>query len=556
MFRLLLVLLAALPALGQLTPDQKVFDFQSLANLYAKRYAPLDLKMATFGFNPLDLSTWLDRVNNTANDLDFYDLMVEYVSNLHDGHDAYHLPSDFVASLGITVDIYDGLVLIDSVNRTRLPLSLFPFTNGDELVSVDGTAVRDLIQQFSKYARTGYDRATQRLAAARIVTRPQQLMPYAVNLPDTATITVRRANGNLENYTLPWIKTGTPLTHVDPVPTPHISQPSTAPAEPAQAFDDLEYSLDDEPYAFLGAGALSPVFALPQGFVRRLGVTVGDFFYSGTYTTAGGVRIGYIRIPTYNPTDQIAALAQFQKEIAYFQANTDGLVVDEMRNLGGLLCYGENIVANLMPVNFHPIGYQIRATYEYLQRYNSLLQAAIASGDQALISRYQAIYNSIQYAYDGNQRITDTVPFCTSSFERQPALDSKGNVIGYSKPLIILTDEFSESTADSVPAMIQDNKRGLVVGWRTNGMGGNNSLNIARFQVGAFSEGDTGMTLALMVRAAPIVTDDFGTSAYIENVGVRPDVQIDYMTRDNLLNAGRSFVQAFTDVIVQQIQPK
>jgi hypothetical protein len=31
-------------------------------------------------------------------------------------------------------------------------------------------------------------------------------------------------------------------------------------------------------------------------------------------------------------------------------------------------------------------------------------------------------------------------------------------------------------------------------------------------------------------------------------------VEIDYMTRDNLLNAGRPFVQAFTDTIVQQIQ--
>jgi hypothetical protein len=32
-----------------------------------------------------------------------------------------------------------------------------------------------------------------------------------------------------------------------------------------------------------------------------------------------------------------------------------------------------------------------------------------------------------------------------------------------------------------------------------------------------------------------------------------PDVSIDYMTRDNLVNSGRAFVQAFTDVIAQQI---
>jgi C-terminal processing protease CtpA/Prc len=102
--------------------------------------------------------------------------------------------------------------------------------------------------------------------------------------------------------------------------------------------------------------------------------------------------------------------------------------------------------------------------------------------------------------------------------------------------------------------MFQDNARGPIVGWRTNGAGGSNSLNIARFQVGAYSEGDTGVTLSLMVRAQPIVTDDFGTTAYVENVGVRPDIPVDYMTLDNLLSGGKAFVQAFTDAIVKQIQ--
>ena len=83
--------------------------------------------------------------------------------------------------------------------------------------------------------------------------------------------------------------------------------------------------------------------------------------------------------------------------------------------------------------------------------------------------------------------------------------------------------------------------------------GGSNSLNIQRYQVGDYSEGDTGITLSLMVRKAPVTTTDFPPTQYIENVGVRPDVSIDYMTRDNLVNSGRAFMQAFTDVIVQQI---
>ncbi len=545
----------ALPMLAQLTPDQKAFDFQALVGIYAKRYAGLDWKASTYGFDALNIAPWLDRINQTTNDLDFYDVMVEYVSNLRDGHDAYHLPSDFVASLGFTVDIYDGKVLIDNVNRAVLPQSQYPFLNGDELVSVDGVAVNDLLQQFAKYARQGNDRSTRRLASSRIVTRPQQLIASAVNLPDSASIVVRRANGAMESYPqIPWRKSGFPLTRIDPVPSPkNTVARNTVDKDPSEVLlRELGTSLSHEAYGVLGNGSITPVFALPQGFVRRLG-SGSDYFYSGTYV-ANGLRIGYIRIPSYNPSDQSAALAQFQKEIAFFQTNTDGLVVDEMRNPGGLLCYGENIVANLMSQNFHPIGYQIRATYEYLQMYGERLSAAKSSGNQALIDQYQAGFDALQSAYDGSQRLTSTVPYCTGNFDRPPARDSNGTAIGYSKPMIMLIDEFSESTADSVPAMIQDNARGLLVGWRTNGMGGSNSQNIQRFQVGAYSEGDTGVTLSLMVRAAPIATDDFGMTAYIENVGVRPDVQIDYMTQDNLVNGGRTFVQAFTNVIVQQIQ--
>jgi hypothetical protein len=534
--------------------DQKIFDFQALAGLYTKHYAGHDWKLMLYGFDSTGISPWLDRVNATTNDLDFYELMVEYVSDLHDGHDAYHLPSTFSARLGFTADIYDGKVLIDSINSTLLPPAKYPFAIGDQLLSVDGVAVGDLLDAFAKYARYGNDRSTQRLAASRIVTRPQQVMPHAVDLGDSAVIVIQRASGNVETYTIPWVKTGVALTQIDPVATPQ-SAGRAGVRSADDAADDallgLQMSMDPHTEASLGQGSLAPIFALPQGFVRRLGAA-GDFFLSGTYT-ASGLHIGYIRIPTYNPSDTVAALAQFQKEIAFFQANTDGLVVDEMRNSGGSLCYGESIVSNLISTNFQPLGYQIRSTYEYLSLFGARLASAQAAGNQTVIGQYQTLYNAIAASYSGNQPRTDAIPLCGPSFDRAPAKDSKGNVIAYSKPMIMLIDELSESTADSVPAMLQDNGRGLLVGWRTNGMGGSNSLNIQRYQVGDYSEGDTGITLSLMVRKAPVITTDFPPTQYIENVGVRPDVSIDYMTRDNLVNSGRAFAQAFTDVIVQQI---
>src|SRR6185295_938504 len=172
---------------------------------------------------------WLDRVARTTTDLDFYELCVEYVASLNDTHDSFSLPSDFIARLGFTVDIYDGVLLIDSLNRTTLPASTYPFAIGDELVSVDGVAVGQLLQDFSKYAPQGNPVSTRRLAAARITIRPQSVMPHASDLGATATVVIRRLNGNLETYTIPWSKTGTPL-RVGPVPSPGLSVRQLAPA--------------------------------------------------------------------------------------------------------------------------------------------------------------------------------------------------------------------------------------------------------------------------------------------------------------------------------------
>ena len=562
--KLLLFLLVTLPSFAQLTRDQKASDFRDLAAIYAKRYAPYEWKMLLFGFDVLDMGPWTDRVANSADDLDFYEVMVDYVSRLKDSHDAYFLPSTFSASLGFSVDIYDGKVLIDSISRTQLPVGAFAFQVGDELLSVDGRSVEDLIQEFGKYYRQANAMSGRRRAASLIVSRPQNRMPHAISLSAAAAISVKRQSGAVESYTIPWVKFGVPLTQVGPVPSPTSVRLETVSLEAEKQVDGrpdfmpdlagLEKSAQNTDGGVLGYGAMNPIFNPPAGFKQRLGTKLGDSFVSGTFS-AGGYNIGLIRIPDYEPSSFTAALAQFEAEIAYFQDNTDGLIVDQMRNPGGDLCYGENIIARLTPNTFRPLGYEIRPTWDYIVTFASRLQAAqVLKAPQAIIDQYQALLNSLQSAYAANRGRTEAIPLCGPSFERDPAKDSKGNVIAYSKPLIMLIDEFSASTADSVPAMLQDNKRGLLVGFRTNGAGGSNSHGIQRFQAGAYSEGDTGVTLSLMVRRDPATVADYPASRYIENVGVQPDVTIDYMTKENLLNGGRTYLSAVVDQMIKTIQ--
>src|SRR5262245_53901502 len=166
---LLLGLLVTTPrAQSALTTSQRDTDLNQIASFYDKNYGPYEWKRDVIGFDLLRLTPWLQRIRH-SDDLDFQEGLIEYVSSLNDAHDTIAFPTTFFASLGFTVDIYDGKVLIDSINRALLPQAQFPFVVGDELVSVDGAPAQAIIESFRKYAIAANQRSTDRIAASRIV---------------------------------------------------------------------------------------------------------------------------------------------------------------------------------------------------------------------------------------------------------------------------------------------------------------------------------------------------------------------------------------------------
>ena len=167
-----------------------------------------------------------------------------------------------------------------------------------------------------------------------------------------------------------------------------------------------------------------------------------------------------------------------------------------------------------------------------------------------MVDQYQLVLDSLETAYQANRGHTTAIPLCGGSLTTNPALDFRGNVISYTKPLVFLIDEFSTSGGDAVPAMLQDNGRGLLVGYNTNGAGGTVGDG---FDAGPYSEGSVNVTLSMMVRKAP-VNSVYGPTAYVENVGVQPDITIDYMTLDNLVNGGVTFLNQVIAVLTQLVQ--
>jgi C-terminal processing protease CtpA/Prc len=543
--------LIVLASPAQLTTDQRLADFRNLADLYARRYPAIQWKQTAIGFDLLKLKPWFDRVSTVKTDLDFYDLMVEYVSDLQDAHDQYLLPSDFEAKLGFTVDLYDGKLLIDSMDRSILPAAQYRLAVGDQLMSVDGQAVGDLVKRFSKYVTGGNPRTVQRLAAELIADRPQAEYPYAPQVGDTATVVTLSQSGDAATYTIPWQKSGTALAVLGASPGPNTSAmaiaqgPRLTGARPSLYQQVLQqfrnYTLPGR-INVLGFDQLPPVFAVPAGFVQRLGKKTYDSYYSGTYAAPDGTKVGYLRIPDFI----YPSLTDLDKEIKYFQINTDVLVVDAMRNPGGDACAAEDILARLTTTAFRGLVAEVRVDWTDIMTLNAALADAQANGaDEDTIAQLQLYQSEFQKAFQSNNGRTPPLPVCTSTGSHDPVPNA------YTKPVLVLVDEMSASSADIFASMVQDNHIAPLFGYRTMGAGGSPEGDYA----GVYTEGTTSVTRSLAVRAQPVVTAEYPTTAYIENVGVRPETVLDFMTTDNLLNHGRGFVDAFTAAAVTLVHP-
>jgi C-terminal processing protease CtpA/Prc len=159
-----------------------------------------------------------------------------------------------------------------------------------------------------------------------------------------------------------------------------------------------------------------------------------------------------------------------------------------------------------------------------------------------VLANLEANFNEVLSAYNENRGRSAPVSLnSTGSLTLNPV------PVTYTKPMMVLVDEFSASGGDMFPAIIQSNNRAPLFGMRTMGAGG----SVVGYNAPAYTESFFRITVSLMNRGHIVQTPDFPPAPYIENIGVRPDITVDYMTRANLISFGAPFVEAFTLAIVQ-----
>jgi C-terminal processing protease CtpA/Prc len=538
------------PLAAQLSREQKLLDMQQLAALAAKQYAPYEWKRDALGFDLYELRPWLDRAAQSRDDAGFYEVCAEYLASFQDLHTGFYVPSDFSATIGLAADLYDGRVLIDTIRRDRLPAAEYPFEAGDEIVSVDGEAPLEFAGRVVRWQSFAHPRATVRWALDQLFWRDQAVIPRAHELGDAAVVRVRRkATGQVEERRIPWTKSGVPLAKVGPVPSPRSAAGEDAPEPWMRTLDRLQRRAAPRFKRLRNFGGLLPAFTLPGNFTMRQGRFVGDRMVTGAWES-DGVRIGFLRIPTFEAAAgvQSSFLRALDGEIDWLKRNTDVLVVDVMRNPGGHVCFANEILRRLIDRPFRMIGDEFRPTRELIQSFRDDLEIAkLLGADQVTQFMLQSYVDQLEMAYSENRGRTGQLPACGAWFEVQPLIGSNGLPTAYDKPVLALIDEFSASSADAFPAVLQDTGRALLYGMATAGGGG----IVSESKVGFYSEASATISISMGVREGVVRAPGLPPTSYLENVGARPDIEADFMTEENLRTGGKPFVEGVAQTAVK-----
>ena len=180
----------------------------------------------------------------------------------------------------------------------------------------------------------------------------------------------------------------------------------------------------------------------------------------------------------------------------------------------------------------------------------SLAFAEFDGAPQWVINLYTSHLNAVKKALAGNRGMTGSLALCGPTFDTPPATDDNGKSLAYTKPILVLVDNFTLSAAEIFAMFMQDSKRATIFGTRTDGGGG----NVISFDAGAYSEGFARVTESLITRSAPVQTPGFPALNFYDGVGIYPDIVQDYMTAANLATGGQPFVNAAGAAIVQSIQ--
>lgn len=526
-----------------LTKEQRMSDAAMIVGLLERGYAPRDWKEESLGISfSKNSEDFLSLISGDVSDTEFYEALAKYIAGLHDSHTAVNFPSTYVSSLPFGVELIEGKVFVtEPCDEEDCNIQ-----KGDELVAIDGKDAAKIQGELRQFMGHGNPLTEANFAARFLTYRPQDIFP---TVPEgDASVTVRsRADGNVRDLNLKWKTEGYPMTSIG---VSRTTQSKAATVSSGETYL-LEMSRDrTSPHVGIlnrfGRNKQNPFIPLDENFTER---KKGPYL-SGVMTS-GNKQVAFIRFHTYSKRliNFDEAISELEEEIGFFDKNTDALIIDQTGNGGGDLCYLLRIASFFLESPQKEILDQWRANREILlELERRSLDEKAGANDRALAA---SIAIGIRNAMKGGLLLTEAYPVCSLDGIIKPYTTKDKKVITYTKPVLILIDEWAMSGGDYFPAIMKDLGRATLFGQTTAGAGG----AVKRFDgLIGYSEIELSYTICLGVRAVEVPFGEEGNKTYyIENVGVSPDIEYK-ITLDDFLGGYRSYREAVEKAALGLIQ--
>jgi Peptidase family S41/PDZ domain len=497
------------------TAEQKLSDLDQLVTMIKAGYGPIQYKKEKLKIDVDALRTiYAQKLAATKSNGEYYYTILQFIAEFKDGHFRASLPTDRVSSLPFETDLVDGKVLIDNVNRDLLSEDEFPYEKGDEVVSVDGKPIKDVLDQLQSYRGLGYDLSQRRLAATEIALRKGARVPAPEG---DVLFQFRRGTSAVVSapVKLTWDVKGQSVDEVlmsmgsHPI---HFGDPAAAQLN----FDDLSISgmfkelknpqvPNSASYSCSGTTRI----AIPD----KATIIMQDPFVAYYYPTAQG-NIGYLRIPHYEPEDGDfdKRFSQYEYAVSVLEKNTVGLVIDQDHNCGGSVQYLHRILSLFLDKAQPEQQFTLLANKE---EYDGCVAEMKEAGDFTI-------------AEENISKVCDLIKtswlkgdFMTPKTAIDGAPLVMPNDVRYTKPMVMLIDEMSGSGGDAFPSLMQGYGRAKLIGTRTMGLGGHVVAQAAL----NYSQITPEMTKSLFYRPDGVA---------IENNGSVPDYPY-AITRDDFM---------------------
>lgn len=254
-----------------------------------------------------------------------------------------------------------------------------------------------------------------------------------------------------------------------------------------------------------------------------------DPFEAYLFETPNQRLIGFLRIPHYNFDDNEAK--ELEMIIDFFQTSTEALIIDQQNNYGGLVLFSYGVMSMLTD---HPL---VLPKHRMMLRQQEIFDAhEMIENFSCLTTNWQVrkFLGDTWLGYPMNIKFVESMmgycQFMIDQWNEGKLLSDPGYLYidaidphpktHYTKPIFILINALDFSCGDFVPAIMQDNKRAILIGTRTAGAGG--YIDVAEFP---------NYSGIARLRYSASIAERLDKTM-IENLGVQPDIEYKVTAKD------------------------